>query len=49
MPVKDQKKPAPKPSEAVEVHRKHVEEFLKDEKYKAKPATLNDTSDEAKP
>ena len=49
MPVKHQQKPAPKPSASVKAHKDHVEEFLKDEKYKAKPATLNDTSDEAKP
>ena len=49
MPVKDQKKPAPKAKAPIEDHKKHVEEFLADEKYKVKPATLNDTSDEAKP
>jgi hypothetical protein len=49
MPAKDQKKPAPKASEAIEVHQRHAEQFLKDEKYKVKPAALDDRSDTAKP
>lgn len=49
MPAKHQKKPAPKTTAPVAEHKKHVEEFLLDETYKAKPAELNDTSDEAKP
>lgn len=42
------KKTAPKASEAVEVHRKHVEEFLTREEYKQPKAPLP-KSDEAKP
>ena len=49
MPAKDQKKPAPKAKASIEEHKAHADAFLADPKYKVKPATLNDTSDEAKP
>jgi hypothetical protein len=49
MPVKDQKKPAPKASAPIEQHRKHAEAFLQKEEYKQKPAKYDGRSDEAKP
>jgi hypothetical protein len=49
MPVKDQKKPAPKTTAPIEDHKKHADEFLANEKYKVRPATLNERNDEAKP
>jgi len=48
MPVKDQKKPAPKAKAPVEEHRKHADEILAMDEYKEKPGALG-KSDEAKP
>jgi hypothetical protein len=49
MAVKHQRKPAPKATAPVEEHRRHADEVIADEKYKQKPAALNDRSDEANP
>jgi len=48
MPIKDQKKPAPKANAPVEEHRKHADEILAKDEYKEKPEALG-KSDEAKP
>lgn len=49
MPVKHQKKPAPKASAAVEVHRKHADEYLA-KTTKEKPEGYDGgRSEEAKP
>ena len=47
MPVKDQKKPAPKAKDPIEDHKKHADEFLSKEEYKQQPAGYKPT-DEAK-
>lgn len=49
MALKHQRKPAPKANAPIEEHRKHADEILADDKFKQKPETLNDKSDEAKP
>jgi len=49
MPVKDQQKPPPKTTAPIEDHKRHADEFLANEKYKVRPATLNERNDEAKP
>jgi len=48
MPVKDQKKPAPKTKAPIEEHKKHADEFLAKDEHRQPPVGLQPT-DEAKP
>jgi hypothetical protein len=43
MPVKDQKKPAPKAKAPIEEHKKHADEFLAKDEYKVPPGGYRPT------